>query len=152
MVHAPVRDELFAGGIGFPATLNGKPVGRHPGQTIRDGLVGAGYSPRVGPGEFLPVFEALLREGGMFFREGSGALALCYVACGRLLGYIEPHINSWDCLGAIAVIHAAGLKTNDFLAEDGLTRGNRILAGTEAVYAELERLWGGRPRFIPSSG
>ena len=151
MVYAPERGELFAGGAGFPATLNGKPVARHPGKTIRDGLVGAGYSPRVGAGRIPARLRALLRAGGMFFREGSGALALCYVACGRLLGYIEPHINSWDCLGAIAVIHAAGLKTNDFLAEDGLIKGNRIIAGTDAVYAELERMWGDRPRFIPST-
>jgi myo-inositol-1(or 4)-monophosphatase len=142
-VYAPVREELFSGGIGFPATLNGMPVAGHPGKSVRDGLVGAGYSPRVGPDQFLPMFEALLRSGGMFFREGSGALALCYVAAGRLVGYMEPHINSWDCLGAIAVIRAAGLKTNDFLADGGLTKGNRILAGAEEVYAELERICGG---------
>jgi myo-inositol-1(or 4)-monophosphatase len=35
--------------------------------------------------------------------NGSGALTLCYVACGRLIGYVEPHINSWDCLGALAI-------------------------------------------------
>ena len=26
MVYAPARDELFAGGRGMPATLNGKPI------------------------------------------------------------------------------------------------------------------------------
>jgi myo-inositol-1(or 4)-monophosphatase len=95
----------------------------------------------VTPDEFLPMFGRFLKSGGMFCRDGSGALALCYVACGRLLGYIEPHINSWDCLGAIAVIHAAGLKTNDFLANDGLNKGNHLLAGNETVYAELEKIY-----------
>ncbi|OBZ95091.1 hypothetical protein ADU59_13995 [Pararhizobium polonicum] len=141
MVYAPERGELFAGGEDFPATLNGKPVSRHPGKTIKDGIVGVGYSPRVTPDEFLPIFERFLKNGGMFYRDGSGALTLCYVACGRLLGYIEPHINSWDCLGAIAVIRAAGLKTNDFLANDGLNKGNRVLAGNETVYAELEKIY-----------
>lgn len=142
MVYAPERGELFAGGVAFPATLNGKPVFRHPGKTIKEGIVGVGYSPRVTPDEFLPMFERLLKNGGMFYRDGSGALTLCYVACGRLLGYIEPHINSWDCLGAIAVIRAAGLKTNDFLANDGLNKGNRVLAGNETVFAELEKIYG----------
>ena len=50
----------------------------------------------------------------MFYRDGSGALMLCYVACGRLIGYVEPHINSWDCLGALAVLEAAGGRSNDF--------------------------------------
>lgn len=142
MVYAPARDELFAGGVDFPATLNGKPVDRHPGRSIREGICGVGYSPRVKPDEFLPMFGRLLHEGGMFYREGSGALTLCYVASGRLLGYIEPHINSYDCLGAIAVIRAAGLATNDFLAEDGLNKGNRVIAGNDAVYAQLVAIYG----------
>lgn len=142
MVYAPARNELFAGGIDFPATLNGKPVERHPGRSVREGICGVGYSPRVKPDEFLPMFGRLLHAGGMFYREGSGALTLCYVASGRLLGYIEPHINSYDCLGAIAVIRAAGLKTNDFLADDGLNKGNRVIAGNDAVYAALLEIYG----------
>jgi myo-inositol-1(or 4)-monophosphatase len=140
MVYAPARDELFAGGVGFPATLNGKPVGKHPGKSIREGICSVGNSPRIGPSEFLPMFTRFLKAGGTFHREGTGALALCYVACGRLIGYFEPHINSWDCLGAIAVIHAAGLKTNDFLAGDGLRNGNFLVAGNAAVFAELMNL------------
>lgn len=140
MVYAPARDELFAGGIGFPATLNGKPVSTHPGKSIRDGICSVGYSPRIGPSEFLPMFTRFLEAGGTFHRGGTGALALCYVAAGRLIGYFEPHINSWDCLGAIAVIEAAGLKTNDFLADDGLHKGNFLVAGNAAVFAELMTL------------
>ena len=139
MVFCPERDELFAGGRGFPATLNGQPVARHPGKTLRDGITGIGYSIRVGPEAFLRPFTAFLNEGGMFLRDGSGALDLAYVAGGRLLGFYEAHINSWDCLGAIAVIEAAGLMVNDFLAGDGLTKGNVIVAGVPAVYADLLR-------------
>jgi myo-inositol-1(or 4)-monophosphatase len=137
VVYAPARDELFAGGIGFPATLNGAPVERHAGRTLKEGIVALGYSPRVAPDVMVPIFDRLLRAGGMYYRDGSGALCLCYVAAGRLLGYIEPHINAWDCLGAIAVIRAAGHRTSDFLAGDGLRRGNPLVAGTEAVFPEL---------------
>ncbi|HZZ61186.1 MAG TPA: inositol monophosphatase [Roseiarcus sp.] len=144
MVYAPARGELFAGGQGYPATLNGSEVGRHPGRAITDGLVGVGYSPRVAPDAFLPIFGRLLKTGGMFYREGSGALTLCYVACGRLVGYIEPHINSWDCLGALAVTRAAGLRTNDFLADNGLHAGNRLVAGNDEIYAVLEEVYGNR--------
>lgn len=140
LVYAPERDELFAGGRGIPATLNGKPVPRHPGKSLREGITGMGYNTRITPEQFLRPFEGLLREGGMFFRDGSGALNLSYVAAGRLLGYFEPHINAWDCLGAIAVIEAAGLRVNDFLANDGLTKGNVIIAGIPEVYDDLVRL------------
>lgn len=142
MVFAPERDEMFAGGKGIAATLNGKRLKPHPGQTLSDGLCGVGYSPRVLAAGFLPMFERFLRSGGMFSREGSGALALCYVAAGRFIGYFEPHINSWDCLGAIAVIEAAGLHCSDFLANDGLRKGNPLIVGTAAIYAELDAIKG----------
>jgi myo-inositol-1(or 4)-monophosphatase len=140
MVYAPARDELFSGGVGFPATLNGQLVDHHPGRALNEGIMGVGYSLRVPVASFLPTFVRLLEAGGVFYRDGSGALTLCYVASGRLLGYVEAHINSWDCLGAIAVIRAAGLQTSDFLANDGLRKGNLLIAGNEAVYRALERI------------
>jgi myo-inositol-1(or 4)-monophosphatase len=140
MVYAPVRDELFAGGIGRPATLNGNPIQGHPGLSIRDGLTGTGYSPKSGIDRFLPSFERFLRAGGMFYRDGSGALMLCYVAAGRLLAFFEPVIMAWDCMGAIAVLDAAGLKTSDFMANDGLAKGNMIIAANKSVYAEISGL------------
>jgi myo-inositol-1(or 4)-monophosphatase len=140
MVYAPARDELFAGGAGHPATLNGTTISGSKAQSVRDGLVCTGYSPKSGPDEFLPAFENVLRAGGMFYRDGSGALGLCYVAAGRLIGFFEPLIRSWDCLGAVAVLHAAGMTTSDFLAGDGLFKGNPLLAANASVYAELKRL------------
>ena len=140
MVYAPARDELFAGGVDFPATLNGQPVDHHPGRAVNEGILGVGYSLRVPKEDFLPTFVRVLDAGGVFYRDGSGALTLCYVASGKLLGYVEAHINSWDCLGAIAVIKAAGLQTSDFLANDGLRNGNPLIAGNETVYRELEKL------------
>ncbi|MBE7182879.1 MAG: inositol monophosphatase [Methylobacterium mesophilicum] len=139
-VFAPARDELFAGGEGFPAMLNGEPVERSAAEALNQGITGFGYSPRVSHGDVAPVFERLLEANGTFYRDGSGALSLCYVAAGRLIGYIEPHINSWDCLGAVAVIRAAGLQTSDFLQGDALHEGNWLVAGAPAVYGELHRV------------
>lgn len=141
MVYAPERDELFTGGIGIPAMLNDRPIGGHPSKSLSDGILGVGYSPRLGPSQFIPLFAALLQSGATFYREGSGALALCYVAAGRLNGYIEQHINSWDCLGAIAVLRAAGLQTSDFLAGDGLTKGGYLIAANPDVYAQLHGIY-----------
>ncbi len=140
MVFAPARDELFAGGASHAATLNGKVITGSKAKSVRDGMISTGYSPKSGPVEFLPAFEGFLKAGGMFHREGTGALSLCYVAAGRLIGFFEPLIRSWDCLGAVAVLHAAGMKTNDFLAGDGLFTGNPIIAGNDAVYAELRAI------------
>jgi myo-inositol-1(or 4)-monophosphatase len=142
LVYNPVDDELFAGGVGIPATLNGKPIRPHSGTELAHGIVSVGYSTRVEPDVVLGILARLLRGGGMFHRNGSGALCLCYVACGRLLGYIEPHINAWDCLGAIAVIEAAGGRTNDFLRGDALRSGNKLVAGPAALFDRLEDVLG----------
>jgi myo-inositol-1(or 4)-monophosphatase len=88
----------------------------------------------------ISVMTRLLDAGGMFHRSGSGTLSICYVACGRLLGYIEGHMNSWDALAAIAIVRGAGGRTNDFLADDGLTKGNVIVAGPAGLYDRLEDL------------
>jgi len=141
-VYSPAQDELFGGGRDRPATLNGTPVRLHPGERLSDGIVAVGYSPRIGPRDILPVFERLLTAGGTYFRNGSGALGLCYVACGRLLGYVEPHINSWDCLGGVAAVLAAGGRTNDYLAGDALLAGNRLVAGPPAVFDALAAVLG----------
>ena len=141
LVFSPARGELFAGRRGAEATLNGRPIRVSVATQLTDGIVAVGYSPRVKPEDFLALFSELLAQGGMFYRDGSGALALCYVACGRLIGYVEPHINSWDCLGALAVIQAAGGTISDFLSNDGLWKGNRLVAGPAALYPALSDLF-----------
>ncbi len=142
LVNNPSQGEVFAGGLDRPATLNDHPIAPHPGQAVTDGLVYLGASPRVSADQVVPILDRLLRAGGMYVRNGSGALGLCDVACGRLVGYVEPHINSWDCLGAVGVLEAAGCEVNDYLAGDALLTGNKIVAGPPAVFAELAAILG----------
>ena len=146
LILAPRAEELFTGGRGRPATLNGRPLSPHGGTALTDGITAVGYSPRIGADDILPVFDRLLRAGGMYYRNGSGALTLCEVAAGRLLGYVEPHINAYDCLAGIAIVRAAGGRTNDWLAApDAMLSGNRIVAGPPQMYDELDRVLGQRP-------
>ena len=142
LVFNPTKDELFAARKGHGATLNGKPIYCNKGKTIKDGVVGVGYSMRFPPEITLTIMRNLLEGGGKFHRNGSAALSLCYVACSRLLGYIEAYVNSWDCLAALVIISEAGGKTNDFLADEGLLKGNRIIAAAPAVFSEIEGLFG----------
>lgn len=141
LVLSPIHNELFAARKGHGATLNGKPI-HCKGRSIKDGVVSVGYSMRVPPATSLTILRNLLEGGGKFHRNGSAALSLCYVAAGRLLAYVEPHVNSWDCAASLAIIAEAGGQINDFLANDGLLRGNRIIAAPPAAYREIERLFG----------
>jgi myo-inositol-1(or 4)-monophosphatase len=140
LVNAPAHHELFIGGLGVPATRNDLPIQLHPGTALTDGMTYLGCSARVTADDIVPVFDRLMRRRGMYVRNGSGALGICDVACGRLLGMIEPHINSWDCLGAIAVLAAAGGVTNDYLAGDALIAGNWLVATTPALYGAMHEV------------
>jgi myo-inositol-1(or 4)-monophosphatase len=140
LVYNPPCNELFAGGRAFPATVNDKPIAVHPGTDLSAGLVGIGFSARTPHAFLFKALTELLDRQGMFFRNGSGALTLAYVAAGRLLGHVEPHMYPWDCLGAFAIIEAAGGKINEFLVGDALFEGNRVIAGSPAVFEQLEAL------------
>jgi myo-inositol-1(or 4)-monophosphatase len=140
-VYAPARQELFVGFAG-KASLNSKPIQVRDVSSVKNGITAIGYSPRSAPDIFLPFFGAIIKAGGTFAREGSGALALCYVACGRLIGYAELHINSWDCLGALAVVYAAGGISNDYLKGESLWNGNSLIAGHPHLFPQLQALTG----------
>ena len=71
--------------------------------------------------------------GAAPFRSGSGALGIAYVAAGRRDGYVEHHINAWDCLAAILLVHEAGGYVSDFLSGEGLTKGNPLIACAPGV-------------------
>lgn len=142
LVHNPAAGELFCGGSEVPSTRNGRGIGVHPGRALTDGLTFLGCSARVAAEQVVPVLDRLLRAGGMFVRNGSGALGLCDVACGRLLGYVEPHINSWDCLGAVGVLQGTDARVSRFLTQSSLLAGGPIVAGPPAVYDALVAVLG----------
>ncbi len=133
IIYDPVHDELYAGRRGGGATLDGRPM-RVSGLTdIRQATIEAGWSTRLPPDPYTALVQALKSEGAGVRRGGSGALALAYVADGRIDAYCELHMNSWDALAGLLLVQEAGGWTNDFLGGGGLTQGNPILACTPAI-------------------
>ena len=141
LVYDPVRDELFAARVGSGATLNGAELSASPATSLLDGLVSVGYSNRVTPEDTLRPLTRLMHAEGMYHRSGSGALSLVYVAAGRLIGYFEPHMNSWDFAASIVIIEEAGAIINDCLPNDeAMIKGSLVLAAAPGVYDELGRV------------
>ncbi len=141
VVFDPNTDELFAAQSGKGATLNGKAISCSLASSLSEGLVSVGFSNRVTPEDTLGPLERLMRNDGMYHRSGCGALSLAHVAAGRLIGYFEPHMNSWDFSAAALIVQEAGGKTNDCLPnEAALLDGGMIIAACANVYADLEAL------------
>ena len=136
------HDELFHACKGLGAYVNQTPIVVNPAVDLTLGVTGVGTSHRRGKEHFLPFIKQLLDEGGMFIRNGSGALMIAYVAAGRLLGYYETHINSWDCLAGLVLVSEAGGQCSDFLKDRGLIEGNPLLVAAPQLYPALARMIG----------
>ena len=139
-IFAPVLDEMFVGGRGSGATLNGQPIQVTTRFDLSTGLLGLGANDRV-PAARLGQMHADLAEAGVaWVRYGSGALMLAFVAAGRLVGYAEPRMSLWDCLAAYAVIEAAGGRVAALGpgAEDG--QAFPVMAATEGDFLRLAGL------------
>ncbi|MDO6406975.1 inositol monophosphatase family protein [Pantoea phytobeneficialis] len=139
VVYDPNHHELFHACKGQGAWLNDQQISPHPATTVAGGVMGVGTSHRVSTEDFLPFLDQLLQHGGMFVRNGSGALMSAWAAAGRLIGYYEPHMNPWDGLPGIVLMREAGGITNDYLAAEGIARGNVVLLASEKIYPQLKQ-------------
>lgn len=140
VVYDPNADELFHACSGQGAHLNQTRLQVNEVDTLQGGVLGVGFSHRVACSTFIPFLHEVLENGGMFIRNGSGALMIAYVAAGRLIGYFEPHINAWDCLAGIVLVNEAGGRSNPFLDNHGLEKGNPILVAGGALYPLLAQM------------
>lgn len=140
VIREPNVDETFTATKGGGAHVNGKPLRVAAGASLADGSIATGASGRSDREEASALVREILINGGMYFRSASGALMLAYVASGRLLGYVEDHMNSWDCFAGLLMIEEAGGQHWPLDAERSLENGTMLVAGGSAIYPELEQI------------
>jgi myo-inositol-1(or 4)-monophosphatase len=140
IIYDPMHDELFAAERGRGATLNGEPLRVSGLGDMQSATIEAGWSTRLPLSQYVDLVGRILADGAGVRRGGSGALALAYVAAGRIDGYCELHMNSWDALAGMLLIEEAGGWVNDFLAHSGLRDGNIVLGCTSGLMSPLVRL------------
>jgi len=68
---------------------------------------------------------------------GSAAMALCYVACGRLDGYAERYIGQWDYMAGTLLVQEAGGRVTNYAGDDFFMQGDSVVATNGAVHADL---------------
>ncbi len=139
-----VHAELFHACQGQGAFVNDTPLNVSPARSLAEGLVGVGTTYKQGRETFWPFLQGVLDSGGMFVRHGSSAITLAYVAAGRLLGYYETCLKSWDCLAGLVILQEAGGLADDFFAvgRSRLMEGQPLMAGCPGVYDQLSALRG----------
>ncbi len=133
----PVHNEVFAATQGGGAFRNDTPMRVSSSEGLHQGSVGVGFSNRVKSDGLLEALRHVVAGGGVFYRNASGALSLAYVADGRLIGYIEEHMNAWDCLAGQLLVQEAGGKIEAQDARDMILNGGRVVAATPTLFDTL---------------
>ena len=133
VIYNPITDEFFEARRGHGAHLNGRRMKCSAVSELTHAQVELGWSPRRPAADYAAMTRRVLDAGASFRRGGSGALGVAYVADGRSDGYAELHINSWDCLAGLVMVEEAGGYVNDFLAGDGMAKGNPVLVAAPGV-------------------
>ncbi|MCE6949871.1 MULTISPECIES: inositol monophosphatase family protein [Rhodobacterales] len=135
VIEHPLAQETFTARRGHGAHLNGQRLTARPDLRISNCNVALGASHRTSPDFASALVRELMRRGGIFYRNGSGAIMLASVAAGRLGGYYEPHMHPWDCLAALLMVEEAGGRSAPFPKCPG---GGMVLVAAPNVWDELQ--------------
>jgi myo-inositol-1(or 4)-monophosphatase len=111
VVFDPAKDEMFYAEKGQGAWLNQNQRLRVSGRTrMIEALFGTGipFGTETNLGASLADMARLLPQCAGARRWGAAALDLAYVAAGRLDGYWERGVKSWDIAAGLLIVREAG--------------------------------------------
>ena len=109
VTYDPTRNELFSAERGRGASLNNKPIRVSRTEKLGEALLVTGFPYDI---KQRPRFERnlveLLSNSRGVRRDGSAAIDLAYVACGRFDGFWEEGLNPWDVAAGLLIVEEAG--------------------------------------------
>ena len=90
---------------------------------------------------YKPVIKRLIDHFygnvGSIRMIGSAAIALCYVAAGRLDAYAERYIGQWDYMAGALIVKEAGGRVTNYDGEDYFMEGDSVVATNGIVHQAL---------------
>jgi len=138
VVYNPISNELFAAASGQGATLNGQPISVSQVATLSTSLLCTGFPvhKRRASNNIHYYYNFTLRSHGVR-RDGSAALDLASVACGRFDGFWEFGLNAWDTAAGTLLVREAGGAISDFQGADYVLGGPVVLATNSRIHQEM---------------
>ena len=139
LVYDPVKDEMFTAEAGKGAYLNGELIKVSKSDSIEHSHVCTGFMHEV---EWM--VEANIKHFGNFIRraravrrDGSAALDVCYVACGRFDRFWELGLNPWDTAAAVLILKEAGGQVTTFSGDEYSIYIKEILASNSIIHGQM---------------
>ena len=138
VVYNPVSREMFTAQAGEGAFLNDRPIKVSASETMIDSLLCTGFSyDREQVKKNLAHFDKASMTAQATRRDGSAALDICFVACGRFDGFWELTLHPWDVAAAELILAEAGGRVTDFRGEPCTHYEAAIVASNGRIHAAI---------------
>src|SRR5215471_1165466 len=138
VIYNPVYEELFTAERGEGAVFNGKKIHCSKITAMKNSLLCTGFPNRkrhANPNIHY-YWDFTLRSHGVR-RDGSAALDLASVACGRFDGFWEFGLNPWDTAAGSLLVSEAGGVVSDFRGDPYVVGGPVVLATNGRIHEEM---------------
>lgn len=134
----PTRNELFAAERGKGATLNNKPIRVSDTEKLSESLIVTGFPYNFKEKENFArhLTDFLLHSRGVR-RDGSAAIDMAYVACGRFDGFWEEGLNPWDVAAGLLLIEEAGGQVTYYNGEKYNIYSPPICGSNGLIHGEM---------------
>ena len=139
LIYNPANEELFIAERGKGAFLNEQRIRVAARKRLADAVIACGL-PHYGHGDIgLSRKEtgAVQERVAGLRRFGAAALDLAWVAAGRLDGYWERDLKSWDIAAGLIMVREAGGFVSDCDGGNDVFAKGHIAAGNEVIQKEL---------------
>ena len=135
----PLRDEIFTAQQGRGAWCNGERIKVSGVAEMYQALVATGfaYKRATVADNNLSEFGAVMPQVQGVRRAGSAVLDLAHLACGRLDGYWEMHLQPWDWAAGWLLIKEAGGIVTGLRGETWSLDSKDIVASNGRIHAKL---------------
>lgn len=143
VVFAPYLDEFFYAERGKGASLNGKRIQPSATTTLGDALIHVGLSAHYSPQHIRRNWAIMKRLSGVvrgLRMLESGALASCYVACGRLDGKVSIKTDPFGNAASTVIAEEAGGVVCDFDGHPWSPNMRTMICSTRSLSGTLRRL------------
>lgn len=139
VIYNPAMDELYTAERGGGAFMNDRRLRVANRRDLPDCVVGTGipHLGRRGHSAFLEQQRKVMLEVSGVRRMGAAALDLAWVAAGRLDGFWESGLQSWDMAAGIILIREAGGFISDLAGGQTMFETGDICAGNEIIHRKL---------------
>jgi len=138
VTYDPTRNELFTAEKGQGASLNFKPVHVSSTPKMSESLLVTGFPYDFKDrNDFARHLTAFLLGARGVRRDGSAAIDMAYVACGRFDGFWEEGLNPWDVAAGVLMVNEAGGKVTNYDGTPLSIYKPPICASNSAIHAEM---------------